>query len=149
MPGYGIEGWGALDFGLDSTPNSLMGFTQGVDLCLKWGEIIAQRIDANFSVSMIASTGPLLLTDQNKKDTPEEDHSPSRPWRREWKACWGWTWCHPHIVLAVQRVSPRAIGGRHLPDPINILQIEMVCIHLPVLLRYVFYVVNRYFIYLQ
>ena len=61
------------------------GLHPGEDLCSKWGELIAQRIDANFSVSMSAATAPLPLTYRIENVTPEEDHSPSRPRKREWK----------------------------------------------------------------
>ena len=37
------------------------------------------------NVSMSAATTPLPLTCRIKKETPEEDHSPSRPRKREWK----------------------------------------------------------------
>ena len=66
------------------------GLHPGEDLCTKWGEQIAQRIDANLSVSMSAATAPLPLTCRIKKETPEDDHSPSRPRKREWKTYWGW-----------------------------------------------------------
>ena len=48
----------------------LDGLHTGEDLCTKWGELIARRIDANFSVSMSAATALLPQTCQNKKDSP-------------------------------------------------------------------------------
>ena len=65
------------------------GLHPGDELIKTWGEQIASRIDANFSISRgSAAAVPTPSQKDDKKDTPEGDHSPTRSPKRNWKTYW-------------------------------------------------------------
>ena len=65
------------------------GLHPGDELIKTWGEQIATRIDANFSISGGAAAAvPTPSQKDDKKDTPEGDHSPTRSPKRNWKTYW-------------------------------------------------------------
>ena len=65
------------------------GLHPGDELIKIWGDQIATRIDANFSISGGAAAAvPTPSQKDDKKDTPEGDHSPTRSPKRNWKTYW-------------------------------------------------------------
>ena len=65
------------------------GLHPGDELIKIWGEQIATRIDANFSISGGAAAAvPTPSQKDDKKDTPDGDHSPTRSPKRNWKTYW-------------------------------------------------------------